>query len=172
MHFSPACKSALSHTCFLSFEKKTRGVDAFSLCAPIASSKLVQDLLNFVFVSETTNDIKTGIQPFIIADASAEHRQANQELAQVYGILNSGDHSLLLANLKALQAKEVQSIPISYFELECNLGMFGNLLGTILGSTHTLLVVKYPKFWSLLSQSYQQELLHIIENKQYIKPAY
>jgi hypothetical protein len=47
-----------------------QGVDAFSTCAPIASAKLVQDILNFIFVSEMINDIKMGIQPFIIADAS------------------------------------------------------------------------------------------------------
>jgi hypothetical protein len=37
-----------------------------------------------------------------------------------------------------LKAKEVQSIPVSYFELERNLGMFSNLLGTVLGTNHAL----------------------------------
>jgi hypothetical protein len=50
----------------------------------------------------------------------------------LYGLLSSGEHSLLLTNLQAIQAKEVQSIPLTYFELERNLGMFGNLLGTVL----------------------------------------
>jgi hypothetical protein len=130
-----------------------RGPEAFSACAPIASAKLAQDLLNFVFVSESTVDIRTGIQPFIIADASAEHRQANLELARMYGLLSAGDHSVLLTDLQALQSKEVQSIPLTYFELERNLGMFGNLLGTVLGSTHVI-TEKYRDFWTLLSLSY------------------
>jgi hypothetical protein len=58
-------------------QSHARSPDAFSTCAPIASAKALQDVLNFTFVSETTDDIKTGIQPFIIADASAEHRQIN-----------------------------------------------------------------------------------------------
>jgi hypothetical protein len=58
-----------------------RGPEAFSSCAPIANSKLTQDLIKFVFLSDSTDNIRTGIQPFIIADASAEHRQANIELA-------------------------------------------------------------------------------------------
>jgi hypothetical protein len=148
-----------------------RGPDKFTTCAPIATAKLVQDLLNFVFVSESTDDIKSGIQPFIIADASAEHRQANLELARTYGMLNAGEHTLLLSDITALQAKEVQSIPISYFELERNLGMFGNLVGTVLGNTH-IITTRYHEFWTLLSQGYRQELQQIIDNKRYVKPAH
>jgi hypothetical protein len=59
----------------------SHGNESFSSCAPIASAKLIQDLLNFTFVSETTDDIKTGIQAFVIADASAEHRHMNMEVA-------------------------------------------------------------------------------------------
>jgi hypothetical protein len=148
-----------------------RGAEAFSPCAPIASAKLMQDLLNFNFVSETTDDIETGLQPFIIADASSEHRQANLELARQYGMLAAGDHSLLLRDLESLQAKEVKSIPLTYFELERNLGMFGNLLGAVLGSAHTL-TTTYRAFWTLLSNSYRQEIQHIVDNKKYIKPAH
>lgn len=49
-------------------------------------------------------------------------------------------------------AKEVQSIPLSYCELERNLGMFGNLLGTVLGQQHTR-TTAYQAFWNLLTQS-------------------
>jgi len=149
----------------------SRSQDKFSSCAPIASTKLVQDIVNFNFVSETLDDIKTGIQPFIIADASAEHRQQNLEIARTFGLLNSGEHALLLSDLTALQAKEVQSIPLTYFELERNLGMFGNLLGTVLGNTHVL-TVKYREFWGSLSQAYRQELQHLIDNRRYVKPVH
>jgi hypothetical protein len=149
----------------------SRSQEKFSSCAPIVSTKLVQDIINFNFVSETLDDIKTGIQPFIIADASAEHRQQNLEIARTYGLLSSGEHALLLSDLTALQAKEVQSIPLTYFELERNLGMFGNLLGAVLGNTHVL-TVKYREFWGLLSQAYRQELQHLIDNRRYVKPVH
>jgi hypothetical protein len=96
--------------------------------------RLVQDLLSFTFVGDTLDDIKTGIQPFVIADILAEHCQANLEVSRLYGLLNSGDQALMLPDLESLKAKEVGSIPLTYFELEHNLGMFGNLLGIALGA--------------------------------------
>jgi hypothetical protein len=135
------------------------------------STKLVQDLLQFIFIGESADDIKTGVQPFMVADGSAEHHQANLELARTYGLLAAGEQSILLADLETLKAKEVQSLPLTYFELERNLGMFGNLLGTILGTAH-ILTTKYRKFWNLLSQGYRLELQQIVDNKRYIKPAH
>jgi hypothetical protein len=122
-------------------------------------------------VGESADDIKSGIQPFIVADGSSEHRQANLELARTYGMLNTGDQSLLLSDLEVLKSKEVQSIPLSYFELERNLGMFGNLLGTVLGTTH-ILTTKYREFWTMLLQGYRLEIQQIIDHKRYIKPAH
>jgi hypothetical protein len=92
-------------------------------------------------------------------------------LARTYGLLNSGKQSLLLADLEALKSKEVQSIPLTYFELERNLGMFGNLLGTVLGPTHQI-TIAYQAFWTLLSQGYRLELQQINDYKGYIKPAH
>ncbi len=66
---------------------------------------------------------------------------------------------------------EVQSTPLTYFELERNLGMFGNLLGTVLGSTH-ILTSKYREFRTMLSQCYRLELQKITDNRHYIKPAH
>jgi hypothetical protein len=51
----------------------------FSPIAPIASEKLMQDLLSFTFVGDPADDIKTGLQPFIITDGSTEHCQTNLE---------------------------------------------------------------------------------------------
>jgi hypothetical protein len=116
----------------------SRSPDAFTTISPVVTVRLVQDLQNFIFVSDTLDDIKTGLQPFLITDGSAEHRQANLEVSRLYGLINSGEQSLMLSDLEALKAKEVQSIPVTYFELERNLGMFGNLLGTVLGSQHQL----------------------------------
>jgi hypothetical protein len=61
-------------------------------------------------VAETVDNLKIGLQLFIIADGSAKHRQANLELARTYGLLNSGKQSLLLADLEALKSKEVHTI--------------------------------------------------------------
>jgi hypothetical protein len=117
---------------------------AFASSTHVVSMQLVQDLLIFIFNSDTLDDIKTGLQPFIVADSSAEHRQANLEVSQLYGLLKSGKHALMLADLEALKSKEVQSNPLTYFKLEHNLGMFGNLLGTVLSSLMSLLPLLVP----------------------------
>lgn len=122
-------------------------------------------------MSDTPDDTKTGLQPFIVADGSAEHRQANLELSRMYSFLASGENALLLADLELLKSKEVASIPLTYFELERNLGMFGNLLGVVLGCTHPL-TATYRAFWVLLSQGYRQEVQQIIDVKAYVKPAH
>jgi hypothetical protein len=115
-----------------------RGPDSFSIATPVPTSKVVQDLLAFSFVGDSPDDIKTGVQPFVIAEGSAEHRQANLEVARLYGLLNSGENSILLSDLEQLKAKEIKALPMNYFELERNLGMFGNFLGTVLGTNHAL----------------------------------
>jgi hypothetical protein len=78
---------------------------------------------------------------------------------------------MVLADLELLKVKEVQSIPLNYFELERNLGMFGNLLGTVLGSQH-ILTQAYRLFWTLLSQGYRTEIQQVIDVKNFIKPAH
>lgn len=73
--------------------------------------------------------------------------------------------------MEALKTKEIASIPLTYFELERNSGMFGNLLGEILGNAHTL-TQAYHNFWCLLSQGLRMEIQQIINVKGYIKPAH
>jgi hypothetical protein len=145
--------------------------EAFNTCTPVVTAKLVQDLQNFTFVADSMDDLKFGLQPFIIADGSAEHRQANLEVSRPYGLLTSGENNLMLSNLEALKAKEVSSIPLSYFELERNLGMFGTLLGTVLGNTHALTVACHP-FWDLLSRGFCHKVQQTIDTKGYVKPAH
>jgi hypothetical protein len=83
----------------------------------------------------------------------------------------SGEQSFVLADLEALKAKEVQSIPLTFYELDRNLGMFGNLLSTVLGHQHVLMVV-YRSFWNLLAQGLRGDKQQIIDLKQYDKPAH
>jgi hypothetical protein len=148
-----------------------RGPEAFTSVTPIVTVRLVQDLQNFHFVGDTLDDIKTRLQPFIIADGSAEHRHANLEVSRLCGLLNGGDQSTSLSDLETLKSKETQSIPLTYFELERNLGMFGNLLGTVLGSQHHL-TTTYRAFWTLLAQGFRLEIQTIIDTKGFVKPAH
>jgi hypothetical protein len=149
----------------------THSPEAFTSTPPVVTAKLIQDLKNFLFVSESIDDLKNGLQPYIIAKGSAEYRQANLEVSRLYGLLNSGEHSVMLADLDALQSREVASIVLSYFELERNLGMFGTLLGIILGNQHVL-TTNYRQHWNLLSKGFRNELQQIVDIKNYVKPAH
>ena len=86
-----------SYTCTL---------EAFNTCAPVLNTKLLQDLQTFTFVGDSMDNIKTGIQPFIIADGSAEHRQANLELSRLYGLLYRAFWELLSRSFR----NEIQQI--------------------------------------------------------------
>jgi hypothetical protein len=101
--------------------------------ASVASAKLIQDLLNFTFTGDSQDDLKTGLQPFVIADGLEEFQRANLELARTYHLVHDSDYRLDFTDLQDLEAKEVNSIPLSYFELEKSLSMFGKLLGVMLG---------------------------------------
>jgi hypothetical protein len=50
-----------------------RGPEAFYNMAPVVLAKLVQDLLSFTFVGDSQEDLKSGLQPFIVADGSEEY---------------------------------------------------------------------------------------------------
>jgi hypothetical protein len=149
----------------------SRSPQAFYNLSPVVSAKLVQDLLSFTFLGESQDDLKSGIQPFIIADGSEEYRRANLDLAQTYGLLHDSAHGITYADLQALESKEVQSIPLTYFELEKCLGMFGNLLGVVLGSDHALSRA-YRPFWDLLTRGLRNDLQIVIDTTGRIKPAH
>jgi len=149
-----------------------RGNEAFYYVAPVVSPKIVQDLLSFTFMGTSPEDLKTGIHPFVIADGSEEHRRSNLELARTYGMLTSGEQSIMYADLQALEAKEVRSVPVNYFELEKTLGMFGNFLGVTLGSGHPL-TTSYRLFWDVLAKGLRNEIQFILDHTTArIKPAH
>ncbi|MFN9909845.1 MAG: hypothetical protein ACK56F_27625, partial [bacterium] len=54
---------------------------------------------------------------------------------------------------------------------EKTLGMFGNLLGVVLGNVHPL-TSAYREFWTLLMQTYRLEVQQIINCRPYKKPAH
>jgi hypothetical protein len=148
-----------------------RGPTAFISTVPVVTAKLVQDLLSFNFVSDSADDFKMGLHPFIITDGNSEHRHTNLEVARLYSYLNSGETSISLADLEALQAKEVRSVPLTYWELEKHLGSFGNLLGVVLGMAHPLSQA-YAAMWQMLKSGLRDELHTAIEYRAYVKPTH
>jgi len=149
----------------------SRSQSAFTASTPGITTKLAQDLVSFLFVGDVLDDIKTGLQPFAIASGTMAHRQANLEIAQMYGLLTSGDHAIQLSDLELLKSKEVQSVPLTYYEMERNLGMFGNLLGTVLGTNHRV-TVAYRSFWDLLTSTFRDQVQQKIDDKRFVKPAH
>jgi hypothetical protein len=149
----------------------SRSADAFSTSVPLVTTRLVQDMLSFQFLGQSADDIKTGLHPFIIMDGNAEQRQVNTEVAPLYGLLTTGDATCSLADLKALSAKEIRSIPLTYWELDKSLGMFGNLIAVLLGKNHAL-VLAFRELWQLLQTNMKDELHSILEYCKSIKPTH
>jgi len=118
----------------------------------VLSPQLAQDLVMFMFHANTSDDIKTGLYPFVIVDGMEAHWAANIEVARTYGLLSEGAISISLVDLETLKAKDTQSMPTTYFELEKNLGMFGNLLGVVLGDNYVL-TTEYWHFWVMLTDA-------------------
>jgi hypothetical protein len=135
------------------------------------SAKLVQDLLSFTFLGDSQDDLKVGLQPFMVADGSEEYRRANMELARTYGFLQDSNHGVMYSDLMTLEAKEVKSVPLTYFELEKCLGMFGNLLAVTLGDQHPL-VTTYRIFWDMLTRGMRNDLQIMLDTMGRIKPAH
>lgn len=152
-------------------EAFARSPSALSPAVPVVSAKLVQDLLNFNFIGDSTEDIKTGFHPFIIADGNAEQRLANLEVARLYGYLQTGDMAVSLKDLEALQAKEVRSVPVTYWELEKTISAFGNLMGVVLGLAHPLLIA-YRDMWAIMNSSMRDELQSAIDYQAHVKPTH
>jgi hypothetical protein len=93
------------------------------------------------------------------------------EVARLYGLLTSGDVNCSLTDYEALKARKTRSVPISYWELEKTLGMFGNLISIVLGHPHPL-PVAFHSMWQLLKGGMRDELHAAIEYKSYVKPTH
>jgi len=153
-------------------ELYARSEHAFVSTPPILSPKLHSDLAMLTFVADHDNDLKTGLQPFIAMDGSEEYRAAALELARSYSILYERDHGVSLQDLNQLKIpKELRSYPVSFFDLERNLGVFGNLLGAFLGNAHPLTTACRP-FWESFSKRYKDRLLAVIDGSRSIKPVH
>ncbi len=71
-------------------------------------------------------------------DGFEEQRQNNLAVSHLYGSFYSTEHGLMLADAEALAKKEVRLLPLNYYELEKTSGIFGNLLGIVLGPQPSL----------------------------------
>jgi len=148
-----------------------RSAEAYSTATPIITTRLTQDLLAFNFVGQSADDLKGGLHPFIISEGNAEHHQTNLEVARLYGLLTAGDATCSLADLEALSAKEVKSVPVIYWELESSLGMFGNLITVVLGTAHPL-TTAFWQMWNFMKSSLREDLHAAMEYRSYVKPTH
>jgi hypothetical protein len=117
-----------------------RSAEAFSTAVPLVMACLVQDLLTFQFLGQSIDDIKSGLHPFIITDGASKNRHLNMEVARLYGLLTAGDATCSLSDLEALSAKEVRSVPLTYWDWK-------NLLACLAISLLLSLATHTP--WSL-----------------------
>ena len=145
----------------------------YGSATPIVSPQTLQHILALTFSSASTDDFKTGLQPFIVMDGTEEHRANNMEIAQVYGLLMEGSTSLSYSDLEVLRSKETRTLPVSFYDLEKCLGMFGNLAAVVLGDLHPLMVA-YRPFWNRLTThgSLRDKLYVLIDQRLYLKPVH
>jgi hypothetical protein len=148
-----------------------RSPDAYSSTVPIVTARLMQDLLAFNFIGQLADDLKGGLHPFIVSDGNSEHRQTNLDVSHLYSLLAAEDTACTLADLEALSAKEVRSVPVTYWELESNLGMFGNLFALVMGVSHPL-VRAYKQMWTLMQLHLKSDLCTTLEYRAYVKPTH
>jgi hypothetical protein len=70
-----------------------------------------------------------------------------------------------------IEAKEVWSVPLTYWELEKTIGAFGNLMAVVLGVTHPL-TLAYTNMWKMLTSGMREELHAAINYRGYVKPTH
>jgi len=153
-------------------ELYARSEHAFIAASPVLTSRLHSDLATVTFVADHLDDLKARIQPFMAMDGSEEYRAAAMELARSYGLLYERDHGVSLSDLAQLKVpKDLRSYPSNFYDLERSLGLFGNLLGAILGNTHPL-TVAYRPFWTAFIKRYRDRLINEIDGNRAIKPVH
>jgi hypothetical protein len=150
----------------------SRSANAFLAVAPIPTPKLLTDLTSVTFVADNDDDLKTSIQPFVAMDGSAAYRQATQEMARAYTVLAERDVSLSFSDWDNFKIpKDLRSFPTSFFESEQNLGVFGNLIGAVLGEQHPI-TAAYRPFWTAFCRRFRTRLHDEIDEHRIIKPVH
>jgi hypothetical protein len=145
---------------------------AFIPQAPIPTPKMVSDLTTITLVADHNDDLKTGIQPFVVMDGSEEFRLASLKIAQSYAVLAEQQLGINLSDLSQLDVpKDLRAHPTNYYGLEKSLGLYGNLVGTVLGNNHPI-TVAFRSFWRAFIGREREQMHHEIDDRKYIKPVH
>jgi len=121
----------------------------FSQTAPIISPQLAQDLISLTFAVPLTDNIKMGLQPFMVSDGTEEHHANNMEVACDYRFLAEGMVRICSEPLTTLWAKETWSLPVIFFELEKCLEIFRNL-SCLLDNVSMIPYERKPMTWLII----------------------
>jgi len=157
--------------CRMPWQHTPEALMGFSHTAPITLPQLAQDLILLTFIMPSTDDIKTGLQPFMMMDGMEEHWANNMEVARDYGFLADGVMGISYQSLTALYAQETWSLPVMYFKLKKCLGMFGNLLAEVLGKLYPL-TQSYWAFWTTFNKSMWKKVYDLIDHQAWLKPVH
>jgi hypothetical protein len=127
--------------------------------------------MSFNFAGDPRDDANTGISPINVIDGSESHRKHNLELSKLQGTVFQNEVGFTLSDLDTLQKRELQAVPICYFDLEKSLRLLGNLLGVVLGNTH-IFMTYYRHFWDVLSLTFRDEICDQINVQSTLRPAH
>lgn len=154
------------------FEAYARSPNAFINQAPIPTPKMVSDLTTITLVADHNDDLKTGIQPFVVMDGSEEFRLASLKVAQQYMLLSEQQINIKFSDLSQLDLpKDLRAHPTNFYGLEKSLGLYGNLLGVVLGNQHVL-TRNFRTFWKGFRGRFREQLHTEIDDRKYIKPVH
>jgi hypothetical protein len=155
-----------------SLDAFSRSDQAYVNTPPIPTPKLVSDLTTLTFVGDHTDDLKTGIQPFMVMDGSEHYQSPAQELARNNNFLSEREFGLSYADLDQFKIpKELRTHPITFYELEKSLGLFGNFIHVVHGANHPV-TSQFRNFWTAMTRQYQNQLHYEIDVRRVIKPVH
>jgi hypothetical protein len=93
-------------------------------------------------------------------------------LACSFSFLYERNFGIAFSDLNQFKVpKDLCAYGISFFDLEHNLGIFGNLIGAILGEPHRI-TMAYHTFCHAMSRQYRLQLQHEIDDRRVIKPTH
>jgi hypothetical protein len=99
------------------------------------------------------------------------HRRHNLEVSKLQGTLFNSEVGFTLSDMDTLQKRELKTVPLCYFDLEKSLGLYGNLLGVVLGTNH-IVTAAYRQFWDMLSITMRDDIRDQIDVQCSLRPAH
>jgi hypothetical protein len=86
-------------------------------------------------------------------------------------LLYERDYGLSYSDLSSLKIPELRAHPVTFFELEKSLGLFGNLIQVVLGHNHPI-TTQFRIFWTAFTRQYRNQLHYEIDTRRIIKPVH